>query len=188
MQISEMDVAGCFEIIPRRFEDSRGVFIKTLQNELFTAHGVETNFVEEYYSRSYHNVLRGLHFQIPPHDHFKMVYCVYGVILDVIVDLRVGSPTFGQFKALELSGANAKALFLAKGIAHGFYTMSDEAIVMYKVTTRYAHECDVGILWNSLDIPWPSMEPILSDRDKGFPMFQDFISPFVRQDTCQKQR
>lgn len=178
MQISEIDIPGCFEIMPMRLEDHRGVFVKTLHEEVFAAHGLQTEFSEEYYSKSYQNVLRGLHFQTPPHDHVKMVYCVSGKILDAIVDLRVGSPTFGQHRTFELSDANARTLVLAKGIAHGFYTLSREAIVMYKVSTIYAPEHDGGILWNSLDIPWPSKSPFLSDRDKGFPAFQDYSSPF----------
>lgn len=181
MQINEIDIPGCFEIIPRRLEDSRGVFVKTLHEEIFVDRGLPTDFAEEYYSKSYQNVLRGLHFQTPPHDHVKMVYCVSGTILDVIVDLRVGSPTFGQHKSFELSDVTARTLVLAKGIAHGFYTMSQEAIVMYKVSTVYAPEHDAGIVWNSLDIPWPSKAPLLSDRDKGFPAFQDFDSPFAYQ-------
>lgn len=181
MLISEIDIPGCFEITPKRVEDVRGVFVKILHEEAFAPHGVHTEFAEEYYSKSYQNVLRGLHFQTPPHDHIKMVYCVSGSILDVIVDLRVGSPTYGQHRTFELSDANAKALVLAKGIAHGFYTLSREAVVIYKVSTVYAPEYDKGILWNSLEIPWPSCSPVLSDRDTGFPVFQDYPSPFEYQ-------
>lgn len=181
MKINEIEIPGCFEIIPRRVEDGRGVFVKTLHEEVFASRGLQIAFAEEYYSKSYQNVLRGLHFQMPPHDHIKMVYCVSGTILDVVVDLRVGSPTYGQHRTFELGDANARTLVLAKGIAHGFYTMSQRAIVMYKVSTVYAPEHDAGILWNSLDIPWPSKNPFLSDRDKGLFVFQDFDSPFVYQ-------
>ena len=181
MQIREIDIPGCFEVLPRRFEDSRGVFVKTLHEKMFVAKGLQIDFAEEYYSKSYQNVLRGLHFQTPPYDHVKMVYCIAGTILDVIVDLRVGSPTYGQHRCFELSDANTRSLVLAKGIAHGFFTLSQKAIVIYKVSTVYAPEHDTGILWSSLNIPWPSTAPILSDRDKGFPAFQDFDSPFAYQ-------
>lgn len=181
MLISEIDIPGCFEITPKRVEDVRGAFVKILHEETFASHGVQIEFVEEYYSKSFQNVLRGLHFQTPPHDHIKMVYCVYGSILDVIVDLRVGSSTYGQHRIFDLSDANAKALVLAKGIAHGFYTMSREAIVIYKVSTVYSSEYDKGILWNSLEIPWPSRSPLLSARDMEFPSFQEYSSPFEFQ-------
>lgn len=178
MQISEIEIPGCFEITPKRIEDNRGVFVKTLHEDIFAAHGLQNVFLEEYFSKSYRNVLRGLHFQTPPHDHVKMVYCASGAIMDAIVDVRIGSPTYGKFQTFELSETNAKILVLAKGIAHGFCTLSHEAIVMYKVSTVYAQQCDKGILWNSLNIPWPISNPILSDRDKKFPAFQAYDSPF----------
>jgi dTDP-4-dehydrorhamnose 3,5-epimerase len=179
MQISELEFPGCYEIFPRKMEDKRGVFIKTYHEDTFVNHGLKKkDFVEEYYSKSYQNVLRGLHFQNPPQDHVKMVYCVSGKILDVIVDLRIGSPTYGEFRDFELSDVNAKILLLDKGIAHGFYTRSKEAIVMYKVSSMYSQNHDKGILWNSLNIPWPTKEPILSERDASFPSFQNFDSPF----------
>lgn len=178
MQISEIDIPGCFEILSRRLEDSRGIFVKTFHEGVFEAHGLEIEFSEEYYSKSYQNVLRGLHFQTPPYEHIKMVYCVSGTIFDVIVDLRVGSPTYGQYRIFELSDANARNLILAKGIAHGFYTLSQEAIVMYKVSTVYAPEYDTGILWSSLNIPWPTTSPVVSDRDNKFLAFENYSSPF----------
>lgn len=178
MQIEEIEISGCFKITPKKFEDSRGAFVKTLHKKIFETHGLENNFQEEYYSKSYNNVLRGLHFHTPPHDHIKMVYCVSGKIMDAIVDLRVDSPTYGEFRTFELSDENTNVLLLDKGIAHGFYTMSKEAIVMYKVSSVYAQEHDKGILWNSVNIPWPTDKPILSERDKGFPEFQNFDSTF----------
>lgn len=179
MQISELEIPGCFEIFPRKMEDKRGIFIKTYHEDTFLNHGLKKiDFVEEYCSKSYQNVLRGLHFQTPPHDHVKMVYCVSGNILDVIVDLRIGSPTYGEFRIFDLSGENAKILVLDKGIAHGFYTHSKEAIVVYKVSSMYSQNHDKGIFWDSLNIPWPTKEPILSERDGSFPSFQNYESPF----------
>ena len=182
MLISEIDIPGCYEVMPKRVEDVRGVFVKILHEKEFASHGLQIKFAEEYYSKSYQNVLRGLHFQVPPHDHVKMVYCVSGIILDAVVDLRVGSPTYGQHKTFELSDANARALVLARGIAHGFYTLSREAIVIYKVSTVYSPEYDKGLLWNSLEIPWPSCSPILSDRDADLPAFKNYSSPFEYQE------
>lgn len=181
MQIYEIEIPKCFEIVSEKFEDARGKFVKTLHNDIFVAHGIQNFFLEEYYSKSYHNVLRGLHFQIPPYDHIKMIYCVAGQVMDAIIDLRYGSPTYGEYRTFELSDANAKILVLDKGIAHGFYTLSQEAIVMYKVSSVYAQDYDKGILWNSVGIPWPTDRPLLSERDKSFPTFHDFKSPFSYQ-------
>jgi len=179
MQIDETKIPECFLIKPAKFSDIRGSFVKTLHEEIFAARGLMTTFAEEYYSYSKKGVLRGLHFQLPPHDHIKMVYCVYGRIMDAIVDLRKGSPTFGGHALFELSDENAQALYLGRGVAHGFYVLSNEAIVMYKVSTIYAPEHDAGILWNSAGVPWSDTMPIMSERDKGFPPLDQFESPFV---------
>ena len=179
LKIRELSIPGCFEIQPDVLKDKRGSFVKTFHWDIFCKHGLTTNFAEEYYSCSKKGVLRGFHFQLPPHDHIKIVYCVSGTIMDVIVDLRVGSPTYGEYAAFELSGEKANMLYLDKGIAHGFYTKSDSALVMYKVTTVYAPEHDAGILWNSAGVPWPDDMPVLSKRDKSFPPFCQFESPFI---------
>ncbi len=178
IQITPIEFSGCFLIQPRIFEDNRGTFVKTFHKEIFKASGLEINFAEEYYSFSHKGVLRGLHFQLPPHDHVKMVYCIQGRIMDVIVDLRKDSPTYGRYAIYELSSEKANGLYLAKGIAHGFYVLSEFAIVMYKVTSVYSSEHDTGILWNSVGIPWPDQNPIMSERDKRFESFADFKTPF----------
>ena len=179
MNVIKTNIPGCFEIHPDVIKDERGTFVKTFHRDIFDKHGLTTDFAEEYYSYSKKGVLRGLHFQLPPHDHIKMVYCVRGRILDAIVDLRKGSPTFGGYALFELSDENAQVLYLGRGIAHGFYALSNEAIVMYKVTTIYAPEHDAGILWNSAGVPWPDNMPILSKRDKSFPPLSQFESPFI---------
>jgi len=179
MNIIKTNIPGCFEIHPDVLKDERGTFVKTFHQDIFGKHGLTTNFAEEYYSCSKKGVLRGFHFQLPPHDHVKMVYCVSGAIMDAIIDLRKGSPTYRQHAVFELSGEKANTLYLGKGIAHAFYVMSDFAIFMYKVTTVYAPEHDAGILWNSVDVPWPNEMPILSGRDKGFPPLSQFASPFI---------
>lgn len=179
MKIVPTSIDGCFEIFPRVMEDARGRFVKTYHRDLFAGHGLATNFAEQYYSVSHKGVLRGLHFQIPPHDHAKLVYCLTGKVLDAIVDLRVGSPTFGKFELLELGAAKTNMIYIAPGMAHGFYALEDNTIMQYHVTSVYAPSFDAGIRWNSAGIPWPDAAPVLSDRDAKLAPLADFVSPFV---------
>ena len=178
MKINPTNLPGCLEICPEVFCDTRGKFVKVFHQGTFAKHKLETAFVEEYYSISRRRVLRGLHFQRPPYDHAKLVYCVLGKIMDVVVDLRMTSPSYGQFVTEQLSDEKANALYISSGMAHGFYVLSDTAIVVYKVTSMYSEKHDSGILWNSLGIPWPDKHPILSERDKTFVAFSNFQSPF----------
>ena len=179
MEIISTTISGCVQIFPKIFTDPRGAFIKTFHREVFVAWGLDTRFVEEYYSVSRKGVLRGLHFQIPPMDHTKLVYCINGEVIDAIVDLRIGSPTYGQHALFELRGDIANMLYIPPGLAHGFYTKSDKAIMMYKTTTVYSPEHDRGILWSSVGIPWPDERPVVSARDKAFPPLTTFLSPFT---------
>ena len=179
MLITSVDIPGCFEIQPEVFRDRRGTFVKVFQEEIFRQHSLVTQFAEEYYSSSRKGVLRGLHFQVPPHDQAKVVYCTSGRVFDAIVDLRKGSPTYGRHTTLELSAEKANLLYLPAGIAHGFCVLSVSAVVMYHVTTVHAPDYDAGILWNSVGILWPLKRPIISERDRDFPRFADFHSPFV---------
>ena len=178
MKINATKIPGCYEISIDVFNDIRGNFVKTFQHTKYCELGLDTCFCEEYYTVSYKNVLRGLHFQTPPRDHTKLVYCSFGNILDVVVDLRIGSPTYGEFELFELSAETANLLYIPSGLAHGFYVLSDIAIMMYKVTSEYSPLHDSGILWNSISVPWPSRNPIMSDRDKSFLPFYNFVSPF----------
>jgi dTDP-4-dehydrorhamnose 3,5-epimerase len=172
---------GCFQLVPDIRRDERGSFVKVFHEDIFRQHGLRTDFAEEYYSVSRQRVLRGLHFQTPPREHAKLVYCVQGSVLDVAVDLRVGSPTYGQHIEYTLSDDNAHMLYLPAGVAHGFYTLSPQALMMYKVTSTYAPENDSGILWSSIGIDWPDADPILSERDRRFAALADFASPFSFQ-------
>ena len=156
----------------------RGRFVKIFHEPSYTALGLETNFAEEYYSVSHKNVIRGLHFQVPPMDHVKMVYCLEGHALDVVLDLRVGSPTYGQFEVFELNSSNSNSIYIPKGMAHGFCALSENTIMVYKVSTVYSPAHDAGILWNSADIPWPTSDAVLSERDQSFPTLAQFKSPF----------
>jgi len=182
MEFVESAIPGCFEIVPRVLEDKRGLFVKTFHRSVFEDKGLDTAWVEEYYSLSKRGVLRGLHFQLPPYDHAKLVYCVAGEVLDAVVDLRVGSPTYGQYALFDVNAEKADMIYIPCGLAHGFYTRSETAIMIYKVTTVYSPDHDTGILWNSAGIPWPDRTPIISDRDTEFLRLSDFQSPFVWQE------
>ena len=171
-------INGCFELQPKAFEDNRGRFVKVFHEQAFAAQGLETDFAEEYYSVSHKDVIRGLHFQLPPMDHVKMVYCVEGGVLDAVVDLRVGSPTQGKYELFELSADKANTLYIPKGMAHGFCALSPKAIMVYKVSSVYSPAHDAGVRWNSAGIPWPTTAAVLSDRDATLPTLAQFESPF----------
>jgi dTDP-4-dehydrorhamnose 3,5-epimerase len=179
MLINKTKIPGCFELTVFKTEDARGSFVKTFHKDLFEQNGLNTGFAEEYYSHSVRGVIRGLHFQTPPMAHTKLVYCAHGTVMDAVVDLRVGSPTYGQHEVVELSADKGNLLYIPKGLSHGFAVLSDGAVVVYNVTTIYSPECDMGILWNSVGIPWLDNNPIMSERDKTFVTFEEFDSPFV---------
>lgn len=177
--IRQTKIPGCFELLPKLFRDERGLFVKTFHENFFKENGLEMHSAEEFYSFSHKRVLRGLHFQLPPMDYVKLVYCVHGKVLDTVVDLRVGSPAYGDFENFELSDEQANMVYIPKGLAHGFYVMSESAIMMYKVSTSYSPQHDTGILWRSANIPWPDESPIVSERDSGFIALENFKSPFI---------
>jgi len=179
MTIRETPLPGLVEIQPFVARDPRGTFVKTFHEADYRRLGLPAHYAEEYYSLSHRGVLRGMHFQVPPHDHAKVVTCVAGKVLDVVVDLRAGSPTFGRIHSIELDDERATMLVIPSGMAHGFLALSESAIMYYQVTTAYSREHDAGIRWDSLGIPWPMTDVILSDRDREFPAFADFKSPFV---------
>ncbi len=176
--INDTAIQGCYEIQPRVIDDLRGRFVKVFHKAAFAERQLETDFVEEYYSHSRKGVIRGLHFQTPPYDHVKMVYCVCGEVFDVVLDLRVGSPTYGKAASFCLSAEKGNYLYIPKGLAHGFCVTSELATLTYKVSTVYVPENDAGLLWSSVDIEWPADAPIVSNRDKTFSTLADFESPF----------
>ncbi len=178
MKISPTKISGCYHLQPRVFQDERGRFVKAFHEGLFREHGLETCFVEDYYSVSRRGCLRGLHFQSPPVQHAKLVYCVSGAVLDAVVDIRLDSPTYGQFETFELRAEEGDMIYLTAGLAHGFYTLEENSILIYKVSSVYSPSHDVGILWNSVGIPWPDHAPLLSQRDRTFPPLSHFQSPF----------
>ncbi len=163
---------------PRLLDDMRGRFVKTFHTDIFQELGLPIDWHEEFYSISKKGVIRGMHYQSPPEDHYKMVYCLSGQIIDVILDIRVGSPTYGSHLSIEISADNGEILIIPPGFAHGFCALSDEVIMQYKVSSIYSPEHDTGVLWNSFGCKWPYDLPIISHRDTKFPPFSSINSPF----------
>lgn len=169
-------------IEPVRHGDARGWFTEYYTERRFAERGIDCRFVQDNHSLSAPaSALRGLHFQTPPHGQDKLVRCIRGRILDVAVDVRRGSPTYGRHVAAELSAANGRQLFVPVGFAHAFLTLEDDCEVTYKVSDYYAPECDGGIRWDSAGIDWPlppGTAPELSAKDAKLPALADFDSPF----------
>ena len=169
---------------PKRFSDPRGWFSETFRQDVWQDLGVHDAFVQDNQSLSNpQDTLRGLHFQLPPKGQAKLVRCLRGAIFDVAVDVRRGSPTYGQWLGAELSAANGRQLYIPVGFAHGFVTLEPDTEVLYKVSSYYAPDCDRGLAWNdpSIGIDWPlgGREPLLSDKDTRQPALVDFDSPFA---------
>jgi len=177
--LRETKLPGCFEVQPRIFDDDRGRFVKVFNKDEFVRLGLEVSFKEGYYSHSKFGVIRGMHFQLQPSDHAKLVYCVQGEVQDVILDLRKGSPTYGEADSIKLSADQGNYLYIPKGLAHGFCTTSKVATLVYNVSTVYNPQRDSGILWNSFGYNWPNLEPVISARDSNFLPLSAFNSPFV---------
>lgn len=173
-------IPGVMELRSRIHEDVRGRFMKVFHRDAFHSAGLHGEYAETFYSLSHRHVIRGLHFQIPPMAHIKLVYCVQGRIQDAVVDLRRGSPTYGQYALTELSADAGNVLYVPQGLAHGFCTLSETAVVVYQVSSVYSPEHDRGVRWDSADIPWTVTSPILSDRDQAFPPLNTFVSPFIQ--------
>lgn len=170
--------AGTFLIQPKIFEDHRGDFVKTFHRDSFAALGLDFVVTEEFYSTSRRGVIRGMHFQLPPHDHAKLVYCVRGRVLDVLVDLRKSSKTYGQVASAEFTGENRHMFFIPRGIGHGFLALEDDSVMVYKTSTVHAPSHDAGVRWDSIGFDWGSDRPVTSARDDSFPALREFVSPF----------
>ena len=147
------------------FKDNRGEFIKTIHKDTFNDNNLEFQFLESFFSISKKNVFRGMHFQLPPNDHVKLVYVVKGAIIDVVLDLRCQSPSFGQYFSIELSEENRKGLYIGKGFAHGFLSLENGSIVDYHITTVQNKGSEGGVHWDSFGYELPINEPIVSERD-----------------------
>lgn len=173
MNFKQTKLDGVIIIEPKVFSDDRGYFCETFRQDLLDDFlGFRINFCQDNESKSSKNVFRGLHYQLPPFAQSKLVRVINGKVLDFAVDIRVGSPTFGEYVAVELSSENKKQLFIPRGFAHGFLVLSDEAIFTYKVDNFYSRECDRGISYKSIDFAYPS-DMILSDKDKVQPLISE---------------
>lgn len=184
MKIIETAIPGLLIIEPRVFRDQRGYFFESYSERDYAAAGLPAvHWVQDNESMSQRGVLRGLHFQRPPFTQAKLVRCVRGAVLDIAVDIRRGSPTFGQHVAVELTEENHRQFFISKGFAHGFAVLSDIAVFQYKCDEFYHPEADGGIqlMDKELNIDWriPIDEAILSDKDKVHPLLKDLDNPFV---------
>jgi len=172
MEVKSLSVPGCFLLTPVPERDVRGSFVKTVHAPMFAQYGLQ------YYSVSHCNVLRGMHFQTPPHDHEKLVYCLAGRALDVILDLRNGSPWFGRAVSVVLDASDPAGIYVARGCAHGFLSLVSDTILLYHVTAEYLQESDHGVRWDTIPLNWPVKSPTTSDRDRSFPKLGEFVSPF----------
>lgn len=182
MKIILTKIEGVVIIEPRLFQDDRGYFFESYSEKDFNREVREIHFVQDNESKSSYGVMRGLHFQHPPFTQSKLVCCVKGAVLDVAVDIRKGSPTYGQHVAVELTEDNHRQFFIPRGFAHGFAVLSPEAVFQYKCDNFYHPEADGGIsiLDSSLGIDWriPTDHAILSEKDTRHPLLKDFDSPF----------
>jgi len=180
MNIKELDIPGCYQITPSIFTDERGLFIKTFHNETLCEYGLNLDLKEEFYSISKKNVLRGLHFQSPPSAHNKLVYCPKGAVLDFFVDVRLGSPTYGEHLVIELNEKNGVILYLPIGIAHGFLSLEDDSLMVYKTDCSYDPITDGGLNFSSCGIKLPidSSDIIISERDMNLIAFGKYQSEF----------
>ncbi|WP_377194743.1 dTDP-4-dehydrorhamnose 3,5-epimerase [Ruegeria meonggei] len=181
MQIEDTALPGVLILTPRRFGDARGFFSESWNRKTLEAHGISLEFVQDNHSVSAGvGTLRGLHFQSPPHAQDKLVRCGRGTLFDVVVDIRKGSLTYGQWVGVDLTAENGKQLLVPKGFLHGFVTREPDTEICYKCTDYYAPDCDGAVRWDSCGIDWGlTGAPVLSDKDKAAPALVDFDSPFV---------
>lgn len=173
-------IEGPLILKPKVFYDARGYFFEPFNKQRFVEAGINQDFVQDNQSLSQKGAVRGLHFQAPPFDQGKLVRVVSGAVLDVIVDIRKDSPTYGKHVAIELTADNFIQFWVPPGFAHGFSTLEDNTVFQYKCTNYYNKDSEGGIRWNDpfLQIEWGVSEAIVSEKDSVLPMFKDFISPF----------
>jgi dTDP-4-dehydrorhamnose 3,5-epimerase len=172
------EIEGCYIFKNGIFRDQRGSFSKVFSSESFKSIGMDISIAEVFFSNSLKGVVRGMHFQAPPHEQAKIVSCLSGRVLDVVLDIRKTSSTYGKAIGIELTADNEKTVVIPKGCAHGFYSYEDNSIISYMVETNHNKVADQGILWNSFKFDWPTSNPIISERDRQFLKFQDFKTPF----------
>lgn len=178
MKINATEFSDLYVIEYDSFKDNRGEFIKTIHKDTFLNNNLEFEFVESFYSISKKEVFRGMHFQLPPNDHVKLVYVVKGAIIDLVLDLRNQSLTFGKYFSIELSEVNRKGLYIGKGFAHGFLSLENDTVVEYHTTTVQKKMSERGIKWDSFGFDFPSHNLIISDRDSMFDKFSSLNQYF----------
>jgi len=178
MRFTELALRGAFVVAPERREDARGWFARTFCRDEFAAHGLAGDFVQCNASfNARRGTLRGMHYQRAPHGEAKLVRCSRGAACDVLLDLRLGSATFGRWQAVELTAGNGLAVYIPSGFAHGFQTLADNVELHYQMAERHHPGSAAGVRWNdrAFAIDWPILPPILSERDAGFPDFPDDV-------------
>ncbi len=187
MQLEAFLISGLKKIVPARFGDSRGYFSEVFKQDWFRENVCDVEFVQDNESLSAQaGTVRGLHFQTDPFAQGKLVRCIRGKLLDVAVDIRTGSPTFGQWAAVEMSPENGEQLWVPAGFAHGFMTLADDTVISYKVTAGYSAAHDRGVKWDdpAIGIDWPRREGcVLSDKDAKQPLLSELPAYFTYQET-----
>ena len=177
--VTETKIKGCVEVQYKKIDDLRGSFTKTFHAPFFIERQLETKFDEEFFIYSHKNVFRGMHFQNPPTAVAKLVYCVHGTVTDYVVDLRVGSPTYGDYVSFKLDANNPRGIFLDKGLAHGYMVTSEFAIMQYKSTGVFDPATDGAIDYRSFAFANEVVNPILSEKDIKAVSFKDFDNKFI---------
>jgi dTDP-4-dehydrorhamnose 3,5-epimerase len=177
MEINYFDIEGPFEIIPKIFKDNRGIFLESFRAEAINELGIYKPFIQDNHSYSKKKVLRGIHFQLKPHEQAKLIKVAYGEAFDVAVDLRPGSATFGKYISVILNSETHNMFYIPEGFGHGFLALED-CILQYKCTDYYHPDFDTGLIWNDpdLNISWPIKDPILSKKDTELPALKSFIN------------
>lgn len=173
MEITNTEFQDLYLMDYVSFNDDRGEFVKTIHAETFINHGLEYKFTESFYSVSKMNVIRGMHFQLPPADHIKLVYAITGSIIDVVLDIRRDSPTYGKFFSVELSAKNRRGIYIGKGFAHGFLSLENNTTVEYHTSTSQDRKLEAGVRYDSFGYNWNTIAPTVSIRDQNFQSFLD---------------
>lgn len=185
LNVAGTSLSGVLVLTPRYFRDDRGFFVETWSSRVMRDAGLDFDFVQDNHSHSRDvGTIRGLHFQSPPHAQAKLVRCTRGAIWDVAVDIRLGSPSYGQWVGTALTAENGRQLLIPRGFLHGFVTREPDTEVQYKCTDYYAPECDGSVRWDSLGISWDvPNEPVVSGRDATAQLFSDFETPFTYEES-----
>ena len=174
MKFESTLVEGCTLVTLDSFPDSRGSFTKIFNETMYKKHGIDMHCKEQFFSTSRKNVLRGMHFQREPYAHSKLILCMAGSVLDVVLDIRKDSPTFGMAASFHLEEGDGKAVFIPAGVAHGFLSLQENSVLFYNASSEQEQSAEGGILWNSFEFDWPCADPILSERDTAHESLESY--------------